>query len=46
MKARTKVSLLVAAAIVALVGSGAAVSGSGGDEQWRKALEARSAGLN
>jgi hypothetical protein len=46
MKARTKGSLLVAAAIVALVGSGAAVSGSGSDEQWRKALEVRSEGLN
>jgi hypothetical protein len=46
MKARTKGSLFVAAAIAALVGSGAAVGGSGGDEQWRKALEARGEGLN
>jgi hypothetical protein len=46
MTARTKGSLLVAAAIVALVGSGVAVSGSGSDEQWRRALEARSEGLN
>ena len=46
MKARTKGSILVASAIVALIGSGAAVSGDGGDEQWRKALEARSEALN
>ena len=42
MKARTKGSILVASVIVALIGSGAAVSRGGGDEQWRKALEARS----
>ena len=46
MKARTKGSILVASAIVALIGSGAAVSRGGGDEQWRKALEARSEALN
>jgi hypothetical protein len=46
MKARTKGSILVASAIVALIGSGAAVSGGAGDEQWRKALEARSEALN
>ena len=46
MKARTKGSILVASAIVALIGSGAAVSGGGGDVQWRKALEARSEALN
>ena len=44
MKARTKGSILVASAIVALVGSSAA-AGAGGDE-WRKALEARSVALN
>jgi hypothetical protein len=46
MKARTKGSILVASAIVALIGSGAAVSGGGGGEQSRKALEARSEALN
>ena len=46
MKARTKGSIVVASAIVALIGSGAAVSRGGGDEQWRKALEARSEALN
>ena len=46
MKARTKGSILVASAIVALVGSGAAVSGGDDDVQWRKALEARSGALN
>jgi hypothetical protein len=46
MKARTKGSLLVASAILALVGSGAAVSSGGGDQQWREALEARSQALN
>lgn len=45
MKARTKGSILVASAIVAMVGTGAAVSG-GGDTQWKKALEARSEALN
>jgi hypothetical protein len=45
MKARTKGPILVACAIVALIGSGAAVSG-GGDDEWRKALEARSDALN
>ena len=45
MKARTKGPILVACAIVALIGSGAAVSG-GGDEEWRRALEARSDALN
>ena len=45
MKARTKGPILVASAIVALIGSGAAVSG-GGDEEWRTALEARSEALN
>ena len=44
MKARTKGSILVASAIVAMVGTGAALSGGG--EQWRKALEARSEALN
>jgi hypothetical protein len=46
MEARTKGSLLVASAIVALIGSGAAVSGGGSDEKCRKALEARSEALN
>jgi len=46
MKARTKGPILVASAIVALIGSGAAVSGGGGDEEWRTALEARSDALN
>jgi hypothetical protein len=46
MKARTKGSILVASAIVALVGSGAAVGGGGNDEGWRMALEARSEALN
>ena len=46
MKARTKGSILVASALVALIGSGAAVSGGGGDEGWRNALEARSEALN
>lgn len=46
MEARTKGSILVASAIVALIGSGAAVSRGGGDEQWRTALEARSESLN
>ncbi len=46
MKARTKGSILVASALVALVGSGAAVSGGGGGDGWRKALEARSQALN
>jgi hypothetical protein len=45
MKARTNGPILVASAIVALIGSGAAVSGGGGDE-WRKALEVRSDALN
>jgi len=45
MKARTKGSILVASATVALIGAGAAVSG-GDDQQWRKALEARSEALN
>ena len=45
MKARTKGSILVASAIVALIGAGAAVSG-GDSQQWRKALEARSEALN
>jgi hypothetical protein len=45
MKARRKGSILVGAAIVAMIGSGAAVSG-GGDPQWKKALEARSEALN
>lgn len=45
MKARTKGSILAASAIVALIGSGAAVSG-GGDTQWRDALDARSEALN
>jgi hypothetical protein len=46
MKARRNGSILVASVVVALIGAGAAVSGSGGDEQWRKALEARSEALN
>jgi hypothetical protein len=46
MNARTKGPILVASAIVALIGSGAAVSGGGGDAQWKKALEARSEALN
>jgi hypothetical protein len=45
MKTRTKGSVLMVSAIVALVASGAALSG-GGDPQWRKALEARSEALN
>ena len=45
MKARSKGSILVASAVVAMVGSGAAMSGSG-DEQWKRALEARSEALN
>ena len=45
MKARTKGSILIASAIVAMAGTGAAVSG-GGDTQWKKALEARSEALN
>ena len=45
MKARTKSSILVGVAIIAMVATGAAVSG-GGEEQWRKALEARSEALN
>ena len=46
MKARTKGSILVASAIVAMVGAGAALSGGDNDQQWRKALEARSEALN
>ena len=46
MKVRTKSPILVACAIVGLIGSGAAVSGGGGDEEWRKALQARSDALN
>ena len=46
MKTRTRGSILVASAIVALLGLGAAVSGGGGDEQSMKALEARSEALN
>ena len=46
MKARTKGSILVACAIVAMVGAGAALSGADNDQQWRKALEARSQALN
>jgi hypothetical protein len=45
MNIRTKGSILVLSAIVAMVGSGAALSG-GSDERWRKALEARSDALN
>lgn len=45
MKARTKGSILTASAIVAMIGSGAALS-EGGDPQWKKALEARSEALN
>lgn len=44
MKAYTKGALVVASAIVAMVGAGGAVGG--GDAQWRKALEARSEALN
>ncbi len=46
MKARTKGSILVASAIVAMIGAGAALSGGDNDQQWRKALEARSEALN
>ena len=46
MKARTKGSILVASAIFAMIGSGAALSGGDDDQQWRKALEARSKALN
>ena len=46
MKARTKGSILMASAVVALIGSGAAVSGSGDGQQWKMALEARSEALN
>ena len=45
MKARMRGSILVASAIVAMIGAGAAVSGDG-SYQWRKALEARSEALN
>ena len=45
MKARTKGSILVASAIVAMIGAGAALSDDN-DQQWRKALEARSEALN
>jgi hypothetical protein len=45
MKAPTNGSILVASAIVAMLGSGAALSGNG-DPQWKKALEARSMTLN
>jgi hypothetical protein len=45
MKARTKGSILIASALVALIGSGAAVGGDG-DPRWKKALEARSEALN
>jgi hypothetical protein len=45
MKARTKGSILIASALVALIGSGAALGG-GGDPQWKQALEARSEALN
>lgn len=45
MKARTKGSILVVLAIVAMVASGVAMSG-GGEEQWKQALEARSEALN
>jgi hypothetical protein len=45
MKAHTKGSILIASTIVAMIGSGAALSG-GGDPQWTKALEARSQALN
>jgi hypothetical protein len=45
MQARTKGSLLVVSALVALIGSGAAVAGDG-DPRWKKALEARSQALN
>ena len=46
MKARAKGSILVASAVVAMIGAGAAMSGGGDDRQWRKALEARSEALN
>ena len=46
MKARTKGSIFVASAIVAMIGAGAALSGGDNDQQWRKALEARSEALN
>lgn len=46
MKARTKGLILVAAAIVALIGAGAAVSEGASDEQWKKAFAARSEALN
>ena len=45
MKARMRGSILVASAIVAMIGAGAALSGDG-SYQWRKALEARSEALN
>lgn len=45
MNARRKGSIVLASVIVALIGSGAAVSG-GGNEGWRKALEARGDALN
>ena len=45
MNARTKGSILVASAAIAMISVGAAVSG-GDDQQWRKALEARSEALN
>ena len=45
MKARTKGSILVASALVAVIGSGAAVAGDG-DPRWKQALQARSEALN
>jgi hypothetical protein len=45
MKARTKGSILVASALVAVIGSGAAVAGDG-DPRWQQALQARSEALN
>jgi hypothetical protein len=45
MKARTKGSIVIASALVAVIGSGAAVAGDG-DPVWKNALEARSEALN
>jgi len=45
MKARTKGSIFIASALVAVIGSGAAVAGEG-DPRWKQALEARSEALN
>lgn len=45
MRAQTRGQIVIASTVVALIGVGAAVSG-GGDPQWKRALDARSAALN